>query len=334
MQDRSEDAAGSAARPFVSVVIPTRGRPELLARCLQFLLRQDYPSDRLEIVVVEDGGTGSAEMVLADVRPACPQIDLRYVRIPPSGPAAARNRGWRLARGAIIAFTDDDTLPERRWLAEGVRPFAKGAGAVSGQTRVPLPRRPTDYQRNVRGLERAPFATCNALCRRELLEAVGGFDERFTRAYREDSDLQFALLDAGARIVRHEAAVVHHPAPPGPPFVSLRLQRNQFFDALLYRKHPERFRTYISRHPPWRHYLITAAQLSSVLAAFSGRRRIAVLSGAVWLALVAQFFARRVRGALPTLGHVAEMGITSVLIPPVAVYWRLRGAWAFRVHFL
>lgn len=315
----------------VSVVIPTRGRPELLKRCLQALTDQEYPADRFEVVVVEDGGPGPAGQVVGELagRPT-----MRYVPVPRGGPAAARNAGWRLARGEIVAFTDDDTVPDRRWIAEAVRSFADGADAVSGRTIVPIPPRPTDAQRNTRGLEQATFATCNAFCRRGWLERVGGFDPRFTRAYREDSDLEFTLLDAGAGIVHNDAAIVYHPPRAERPFVSLKHQRNQFFDPLLYRKHRRRFRGCIRAAPPWRHYAITAAQAASLLGLVVGHRSVARVAGIAWISMVGHFCVQRLRGADLSVDHVAEMALTSVLIPPLAIYWRLRGAWAFRVPFL
>jgi glycosyltransferase involved in cell wall biosynthesis len=319
--------------PLVSVVIPTHRRPDLLARCLRALMDQEYPSDRFDVVVVEDGGPDSGERVVRDLGDGAP-ISIRYVPVPRGGPAAARNAGWRLAQGEIIAFTDDDTIPDPAWIAAAVRSFALGADAVSGRTIVPLPPRPTDAERNVTGLERATFATCNAFCRRELLERVGGFDARFTRAYREDSDLEFTLRAAGASVVGNVDAVVCHPPRPERPFASLRQQRNQRFDALLYRKHPRAFRRFIRARPPWRYYAITAAQIASLPAAALGRPRVAVAATALWVALAGRFCAERLRGTSPRPAHLVEMAITSALIPPIAVYWRLRGAWEFRVRFL
>src|SRR5688500_12577774 len=125
------------ARPLVSVVIPTHRRPALLERCLSALDTQDYPTDRFEIIVVEDGGPGEGQRVVERAARTSP-VAVRYFGVPHGGPAAARNRGWRAARGEIIAFTDDDTIPHPRWLAEGVKSFTVGADVVSGRTVVPL----------------------------------------------------------------------------------------------------------------------------------------------------------------------------------------------------
>ena len=96
----------------LSVVIPTYRRPALLRRCLHALLCQEYPCEHLEIVVVEDGGPGEAEGVVRSLRLAAAPGRLQYVAAPKRGPAYARNVGWVAARGEIVAFTDDDTIPQ------------------------------------------------------------------------------------------------------------------------------------------------------------------------------------------------------------------------------
>lgn len=337
--DRDPSASGDVARdasvlPTVSVVIPTHHRPTLLRRCLEAVLAQTYPSDRVEIIVVEDGGPGEGERVVAELRDRNTDAGLRYLAVEQGGPGAARNAGWRVARGDAIAFTDDDTIPDAGWLEAGAQALQGGADAVSGRTVVPLADAPTDAEANVQGLERATFATCNVLVRRQWLENVGGFDPRFRRAYREDSDLEFRLLDAGARIVRSDAAVVIHPPRGERPFASVGQQRNQLYDALLFRKHPHRFRATIRKRPPMAYYAITLGQIGGPLALLLGRPRLALLATVLWTTLVGRFFAQRAAGRSRRPGHLAELALTSALIPPVAVYWRLRGAWTFRVRFL
>jgi GT2 family glycosyltransferase len=324
---------GGMDQPSVSVVIPTHGRPELLRRCLTAVVEQAYPAERTEIIVVEDGGSGEAEPVVRDAQRASSGPVLRYLAVEQGGPGAARNAGLRVASGDVIAFTDDDTIPDPHWLSEGVLALNAGADAVSGRTVVPLGDLPTDAEANVQGLERATFPTCNVLVKRAWLDRVGGFDPQFRRAYREDSDLEFRLLDAGAQIGRANDAVVVHPPRPERPFASLRQQRNQFFDALLFRKHPERFRGGIRKRPPFEYYAITLGQVVAAFALLAGRPRLALLATGLWATLVGRFFARRLRGRSRRAVHVADMAVTSALIPPLAVYWRLRGAWAFRVPF-
>jgi GT2 family glycosyltransferase len=286
--------------PAVTVVVPTCGRPELLARCLSALDRQTLPREGYEVIVADDSA-------------------LR------SGPAAARNRGCRRARGEIIAFTDDDTEPRPDWLAEGLRAMA-GADAASGRIVMPIPERPTDYERDAQGLERAEFVTANCFVRRALLERIGGFDEGFRMAWREDSDLHFRLLRCGARIVRAPRAVVVHPVRPAPWGVSLRQQRKVMFDALLFRKHRELYRSRIRANPRWDYYAI----VGSLILMATG----VAPAGIAWVLLTGNFFVKRMRGASRRPAHVLEMLVTSMLIPPLAVFWRLRGALRYRVAFL
>src|SRR5579883_2106310 len=236
----------------VSVVVPTFRRPELLSRCLGALAAHDFAATAFEVLIADDAGSAATRRQVEEFaarsasRPA-----VGYVAVTGRhGPAAARNAGWRAARGEFIAFTDDDCLPDPHWLSAGVAAFAGDIDAVTGRVVVPLPEVPTDYQRDAAGLARAEFVTANCFCRRDALEAVGGFDERFSAAWREDSDLQFSLLRAGRRIARAEAALVVHPVRPAPWGVSLLQQRKSLFDALLYKKHPELYRRRIRSSPP------------------------------------------------------------------------------------
>ena len=132
------------------------------------------------------------------------------------GPAAARNAGWRAARADWVAFLDDDVLPPPGWRAalEADLRLADDVAATQGRIVVPVPERPTDWERNVKGLEQARWATADMAYRRDVLAAVGGFDERFPRAYREDADLGLRVVDAGWRIVSGARHVVH-PGRPG-----------------------------------------------------------------------------------------------------------------------
>lgn len=212
---------GSRDVPLISVVVPTHGRSDLLRRSLQALTTEDYPPKRIEIIVVDNGNPGPCQSVVEEAA-ARAEMDIRYLTVPHGGPAAARNAGWRTARGEIIAFTDVDTIPSPRWIAEGVAAFREGADVVSGRTVVPLPARPTDAQRTTQGLERATLAACNAFCRRELLDATGGFTPRGSRADREDRDLELPFITVGARLVHHAPAVVLHPLREEPRWSGAR----------------------------------------------------------------------------------------------------------------
>lgn len=320
----------------ISVVIPTFHRDGLLARLLDALAAQRFPRDRFEIIVVDDACSPSTPAVIAAAGGRHPGLHLRLLAGRGRGPATARNIGWQAARGEVIAFTDDDAYPaDPEWLREGWGPFADPAVVgVCGTVRVPADDPPTDYQRSVKRLEIGGFVTCNAFYRRDVIARVGGFDERFTAPFREDSDLHFRIEATGGVLCCNPRAVVMHPAPPGRFAASLRLQRNSVFNALIYKKHPRRYREELQRWPPFHYYAIIAAAGAALLAVLTGRRRAALGFALLWAALDSRFFLRRARGASRRPRHLLDLALTSVLIPPLSVYWRLRGAIRYRVLFI
>jgi glycosyltransferase involved in cell wall biosynthesis len=322
----------------ISVVVPSFRRPDLLGRCLGALLEQELDPSRYEVIVADDAAEPQTErlvtawQVLAEKRGG-PRI--RYLAVTgPHGPAAARNRGWRAAAGEIIAFTDDDCVPQAHWLSTGVEAFAEDIAAAWGRIVMPLPSEPTDYERDAARLTTAEFVTANCFCRRAVLEALGGLDENFTAAWREDSDLFFSLLEHNAKVTHVPQAIVVHPVRPAPWGVSLRQQRKILFDALLYKKHPKLYRSKIRSSPPWHYYGICCSLLSGLVAAASGFGTVALALGSVWGVLTGRFFWSRLRHTSHRLKHIAEMALTSALIPPLAVFWRLFGVVKFRVVFL
>jgi glycosyltransferase involved in cell wall biosynthesis len=317
----------------VSIVVPTHRRPGLLARCLAALLRQDLGASAFEVIVADNAADAETQALVQRLASAAGP-PLRYVPAGGGrGPAFARNVGWRAAVGEIIAFTDDDTAPDIGWLRAGLAALAS-ADAAWGRICVPLPQPPTDYERNEAGLETAEFATANAFCRRPVLAAVDGFDERFTAAWREDADLFFTLLEKGFRVVPAPEAVVVHPVRPGRWGISLSQQRKSRFNALLYKKHPALYRQRIQPRPPWHYYAAGGAFVTALAGAAAGLPGLVFVGSGLWLALTARFCARRLRGTSHAPAHVAEMALTSALIPLLSVYWRLRGALHFRVFFL
>lgn len=321
----------------VSVVVPTCGRAELLMRCLQALAVQTLEASQYEVIVVDDGPTPATQNLVEAwaERVPRPGLAIRYLaNYGRHGPAAARNLGWRTAHAPIVAFTDDDTVPAPDWLKNGIAEFDGKVDAVCGRIDMPLPPAPTDYERDASHLETAEFVTANFFCRKNLLAALDGFDERFRFAWREDSDLHFRLLRRRANIVHAPQALVVHPVRPAPWGVSISQQKKILFDALLYKKHPRLYRERIRATPRWDYYAIVAALLAVVLGLVINSAFLTLGAGAVWLVMTARFCLARLRGTVKTVSHIAEMVFTSILIPPYAVFWRMVGALRFRVRFL
>jgi len=328
--------------PRISVVIPTFKRPGLLSRCLDALGAQTLPPDDYEVIIADDEASPATRRAVAAYAANNTKATVRYVAVTGNhGPAAARNVGSRAARATLIAFTDDDCIPAPSWLAAGLQGMETGLQPLcaSGIVVMPLNATPTDYEANAAALTKAEFVTANCFCRRDVLLALDGFDERFRLAWREDSDLHFRLLRWACKTrhpcphVRLSNAVVLHPIRPGAWGVSLTQQRKNMFNALLFKKHPDFYRTRIQAHPPWRYYASLLLLFVGVVAAGTGNLPLALSAAGAWAALTVHFCLVRLRGTSKTPAHLLEMLVTSILIPPLAVYWRLRGALAYRVMF-
>jgi histidinol-phosphate phosphatase family protein len=310
------------------VVVPTTGRASL-GRLLA-ALDAGHGLPPRALVLVDDRAVADRDGLLAAV-PDGLSARVEVLASGGRGPAAARNAGWRAARAPWVAFLDDDVVPPPDWrerLQADLRDLGPAVAASQGRLRVPRPagRRPTDWERNVAGLEDARWATADMALRRDALETVGGFDERFPRAYREDADLALRLRDAGWELTVG-AREVEHPVPPADARVSVRKQAGNADDALMAALHGPGWRERAGA-PRGRfalHAATSALGAGALVSAAAGRRRTALALGAGWLGATAQFALARIAPGPRTPAEIATMTVSSVLIPPAAVAHRAAG---------
>src|SRR5690606_28194016 len=161
-------------------------------------------------------------------------------------------------------------VPDYGWLQAGMSAMASGADAAVGRIIMPLPKNPTDYERDAARLQQAEFATANCFVRRDALEAVGGFDERYTQAWRGDSALHFSLLTQQCQIVSAPDAIVVHPLRAAGFGAGLAMQKKVMFDVLLYSKYPRLYRHRIRKGPPWFYLCVTASLVAVGLSLLAG----------------------------------------------------------------
>ena len=332
-------AAGSTAIT-ISVVVPTCGRMDLLDRCLDALTRQSLPFGSFEVIVVDDEPNHNTLHLVAGWRARTLDRGPRLVYLANSGqhgPAAARNLGWRAAQAPVVAFLDDDGVPASGWLAEGLAAFGADVDVLCGRVDKAGPGAARACGAQTHPDPMPELCITNCFCRKSVLEALEGFDERFEQSSHGEADLHFRLLGMGARIVRSTDAVVVQPVPPMPWGASLAETRRAVFDALLYKKHPRLYRERIGAIPPLDYYLATAALVLALGALLAGAGVPALVAGLAWLALTARLCMQRLRGAAgrhpPTVSYMLDIVVTSALIPPLAVFWRLVGAIRYRVRF-
>jgi GT2 family glycosyltransferase len=201
--------------PEISVVIPTYNRVERLPGVFEALSAQTLDVARFEVVVVDNFSSDSTWDTLHELASRVP-FTMRMLQTETNdGPACARNMGWRNATAPIIAFLDDDCLPEPDWLTAALD-FMNAddkLGVVQGRVRLPDdfdPKgMPTWYHCQIISGPTAHFEAANILYRRAALETVGGFDESIGW-WGEDSVCGWRVLEAGwTRGFTFNASVVH-----------------------------------------------------------------------------------------------------------------------------
>jgi len=224
------ERTASEAAPRVSVVVPTRDRPDGLLRLLLALRAQSLDPVTFEAIVVDDGSSAGTNAAIEMARRGA-RFAIRTVRLSGRGPAAARNAGVAIARARTVAFVDDDCEPECDWLAALVAAAETGEpGAVAGRIvaadatslagRYAAAARLLDDPRVERGESGVEPTTANAAFPKNVLDSLGGFDERFVAPGGEETELAARIRARGLPIRSAPRAVVRHRFPDrvGPLF--------------------------------------------------------------------------------------------------------------------
>ena len=207
----------------ISVVIPTRGRPDLIGRSVLSVLANDHPD--FDVTVVDQSDDAATGLVVEEI--ARRNRRLRYVHTLPPGLSRAYNVGARLTAGPILAFTDDDCVARPDWLTAIAKAFAAEPDAELLYGRVALPR---DLAGSAGEVPVLPIARAeridrrsgfrlygmgaNYAMRRRLLARVEGFDEMLGGGgplrSSQDFDLQYRAYRAGATVLLRPEVVVDH----------------------------------------------------------------------------------------------------------------------------
>ena len=210
----------TASGPDYSIVVPTYRRRDSLARCLTAIEAIDFPRDRFEVVVVDDGSPAPAADLVASLDRS---LDARLVCAPHRGPAAARNMGADMARGRYLVFTDDDCEPRPDWLRSIHRQIAASDHSLAVGGRVVNLLTGNIYAEASQGIvdylyeyfgdnaaSRRFFTTNNLVMPRADFLELGGFDETFALAAAEDRDLCERWVGAGHDLQYAPDIVVDH----------------------------------------------------------------------------------------------------------------------------
>lgn len=191
---------------FVSIVVPTYNRHRFIGKCLEALVEQSHRN--VEIIISDDNSTDGTAAVVTEFMRSDPRI--KFIRSSiNSGPAGARNRAVKTARGKYVFFTDDDVMVPRDWVSAGLRIFENAdCVGVEGQILyVSSTYRPRYSDRAVGHTSGNHYMTANMAYRRDVLLDAGLFNESLR--VLEDLDLALRVLKYGSIEFSRDFSVTH-----------------------------------------------------------------------------------------------------------------------------
>jgi glycosyltransferase involved in cell wall biosynthesis len=267
--------------PVATVCVSTYNRADRLDRLLGSLAAQDISG--FDVVVYDDASSDETPSVLARWSERLTLTALRGDVN--AGPAKGRNAAWRQARGSLVLFTDDDCVPDPSWVRGHLvvsRPDVVSVGRVEPDPEQASHTGP--FSRTLQVADASLFHTANVGYPRDLLERLGGFDERFRRAAGEDTELGLRALEAGAHAVFLPTALVRHDVRPSSLVAAVREATKWTDIPLVVARHPEATARLTYSRRWWRKtHPVTVLAVASLLGA--ARRPGLVLGTLPWLRL-------------------------------------------------
>jgi mycofactocin glycosyltransferase len=237
--------------PFVSIILPVRDDPDNLRDCIKSLENLNYPKDKLEIIIVDDGSKQEVSKIISSTGVHIIRNEIA------KGQSACRNAGAAIAKGETLGFIDADCVASENWLAEMV-PFFKvtGTGAVGGFIRGYYHKSFLDRYENAfsslnmgkclimetKSSSTFYVPTANLLVDREVFKAVGGFNE--SMRIGEDVDFCWRLRGLGYTLVYAPFGAVAHKHRNRLGRMLKRRADYGSSEALLYGKHRDKGKTF------------------------------------------------------------------------------------------
>ena len=231
---------------MISIIIPTYNAEKPISACLKALLSQTIDISEYEVIVVDDGSLDNTAEVVKNFK------TVQLIRQENQGPAAARNKGAKHAKGDIIIFTDSDCVPFNNWIEEMIRPFEKNSevagtkGAYRTQQRELASRFvQTEYEDKYDLLGKTAYIdfidTYAAAFKREVFMQFGGYDTSFPVACAEDVELTFRMSSEGYKMVFNPDAIVYHTHPQSFNDYFKKKYKFAFWRILAVKKNPTKF---------------------------------------------------------------------------------------------
>ncbi|NME68830.1 glycosyltransferase family 2 protein [Flammeovirga aprica] len=230
----------------ISIIVPTHNRMSSMLTLAEALDTLDFPD--YEVIIVCDTCKDDTKKEL-DKRYAQKE-NWKIVEVEKAGPAKARNTGAKLAQGEILAFTDDDCIPDKNWLQVIHLNLSDNPNVVGleGLTYT-YKKEVTPLTHQIENLDGNPAVpTCNVAFRKETFDYLNGFDETFPYAHNEDADFAWRMREVGEIVFTEEMKVCH---PPRQESFSKMKSRMKILESefLLYYKNANLYHKYRNTSP-------------------------------------------------------------------------------------
>ena len=236
-------------KPDISVIIPAYNEEDTIGECLMSLEDLDYPSEKLEIILINDGSGDNTKNVMSNYDQKLNPVLLETDGV---GPSKARNIGLDYAKGEYVAFIDGDCAVDREWLNELLKGFiTEDVAGVGGSQIIPVNATEfekkvhvflssmhfvSEYMKEANGIEFVQHvASCNAIYKTGVVREVQGFDEKLWPG--EDVDLDYKITHKGYKIAYNPKAIVMHHRPKNLMTFYYMMKRYGGAQAYLIKKH-------------------------------------------------------------------------------------------------
>jgi len=225
---------------IISVVVAAYNSERTISETIEALLSQDWLENKLEIIVVDDGSIDKTAETIK-------KYPVKYLYQENKGPAAARNYGWKSARGKTICFTDSDCVPEKEWVSKIIKGYTSddiaGVGGsydiLNSDSLLARCVHEEIIQRHLKSPKEVNYlGGFNVSYRHSVLEEVDGFDESYPEASAEDNELAYRIVKKGYRLIFDKDIKVGHYHPTKLSGYLKRQMKHGFWRMKLYRDHP------------------------------------------------------------------------------------------------
>lgn len=233
--------------PKISVIVPNYNGSATIKRCIESLLSLNYPEEKLEIIIVDNGSTDDSIQKIK-IFPVALLVEGSI-----KGSYAARNLGVKNAKGEIIAFTDADCVVDKQWLNNSLKYFLEEeVGGVAGKILGGEPKTLVEeYQLFVKALEQSrnfshpyyPFAiTANVMYKKFVFDKIGFFETNWISG--GDVDFSWRMqIDGKMKLVYADDCIVYHYHRTSSKGLYLQSKRHIYGACLLNAKHDNKFHT-------------------------------------------------------------------------------------------